>query len=179
MGNSSGVLVIKTKIDTDGYEQDLKELVGITKNASKDASEELGEGITEGVSEASKKTTNKVGTALAGAFTKATGAGKGLLTVVKSIGAIAGKVALAIGAALVVIGVIVAGVLLVAKAVKKIYNENAQFRANIQYIIWAIKQAIESLIEPSLNWISGALVKIVNIVVKIIKYVAVLIKMLT
>lgn len=179
MDNSSGVLVIKTKIDTDGYEKDLDELVDITKKASKDAGEDLGEGIEEGVEEATKKSSNTIGTALAGALAKATGTGKGLLTVIKSIGAIAGKVAIMVGVALAVVGAIVVGVLLIAKAVKKIYNENEQFRSNIQYIIWAIKQAIEQLIEPALKWIGDALINIVNIIVQILKYTAAVIKLIT
>ena len=74
-----------------------------------------------------------------------------------------------------VLGLLVTAGTILGGAFEKAFKENEELKANIQYIVFAVKKALE----PATNAVANVLVGIVNLILKAIQYVAVLIKMLT
>lgn len=68
--------------------------------------------------------------------------------------------------ALGVIGLIIAGLAIVAGAVKKVGEEHKELKEQLQYIIFAIKTALQ----PAIDWFADKLVKIIQFLIKILTY---------
>lgn len=162
-----GHVIIGTELDTKNFEKGLDKLTDIAEGKGEEFAEEMGKG-TEGAS-------GLVGKALTKGLSKATGMSEGLLTTVKALLSVGGKIAVIVGAVAVVGGIILGAIKLITSAIDRLKNNNKQFITDLQYISWAIQQAIA----PALDWIGNIVVKIIKLVMKAIKYVASLIYMLT
>lgn len=150
---------------------------GIGKMASDlgEKGKEVGKEFAEEMSEGASSSSQLINKVLTKGFSKATGVSEGLLTTVKALLSIGGKIAVIVGVVATVVGIIVGAVKLVKMAIDRLKENNKQFITDLQYISWAIQQAIA----PALDWIGNIVVKIIHLVMKAIKYVAALIKMLT
>ena len=142
-----GKLIIKTKIDNSDVDG------GVTKLKAK----------LEGIS---KKISGKFATVLSKGLGKIAEIGGKLGTVFLKVSAGALKIAMSLGVGLGVIGLLVAGAMILAKAFKKVFEENEQLKTNLQYIVFAIGKAIE----PAVNAVADVLAKIINFLIKIIQY---------
>ena len=143
-----GDIVISTILNTLSFEKGLEHLKKLAKNSAKKIAE---------------------------IFTNSMALGKGILGIVtgvlNGIGAILGKLILMSP----ILALITLGGLAVEQAFKKVTEENQQVITNIKYIIFALKQALE----PVINGIANIILKIINFLIKAVQVVAVLIKMIT
>lgn len=139
----AGVLIIKTIIDNSGIDKGLAEVKAKGKLAGTNFSNLLGKGL--------KRALN-LGKGLGKAFTVA------LKSIVK-ISAAIGGIGLLLGGLLVGVGILGLGF-------KKAF-ENEQIKANLDYIKFAITKALE----PAVNRIADIIVKIVNLLFRIMQYI--------
>lgn len=163
----AGTLTIKTVIDNSDVESGLDDIEDIVEEKGTESGSIFSKVFTKAFS--------KIKSGLSGTMSKVASMGTVLLKVVKAIGISAGAVAGIVGAVLLLIGPIIAGVMILVNAFKKVFEENEQVKADLQYIVFAVNTALE----PAVNVVAKVLVNIVNIIIKIVQYVAVLIKMLT
>lgn len=164
---TDGNVIIGTQLDTSEFEEDLDDLEEIA--------EVKGRGTGSVFSRAFSKMTIGIKRTLNGIFSKVSGIAKGLLRTISAITTMAVSLGVGLGGIGILLGVLGAGALILTNAFKKVFEENEQVKANIQYIIWAVGQALQ----PAVDYVSNILVNIVNLVIKAIQFVAVLIKMLT
>lgn len=111
-------------------------------------------------------------TQIAQTFNKAVNFGKGLFGVIGKIGIRFGQILFSAGALTTILGSAGLGALSVAGAFKKVFEENEQIKANIQYIVFALNKALE----PAINAIANIIIKIINLLVRAVQYTAYLIK---
>ena len=145
----AGEIVIKTKLAVEQFEKDFNELVQKAKEKGK-----------------------KAGEVLSTAFNKAVNIGKGLLGVVGKIGLGFAKAVFSAGAITTILSAAGVGAVSLAGALKKVFEENEQIKANIQYLVFAIGKALE----PAINSIANIIVKIINLLFQAVQYTAYLIK---
>lgn len=160
---ADGKVVIETKLDTSGFEDGLDDM-------------ENGSALSQFIGEIKEKLTS-IGIAMQDAIKKAGTGFKGIAKSVLSVGSIItktmGKVILsairfsgALIGALGIIGLLALAFLSVIEAAKKIGEENKQLKADIQYIIFSLKTALQ----PVIDAIANAIVKIINFLITIFKY---------
>ena len=176
----NGKIVVGTKIDTKGIDEGLKEID--KKVTAHDVSQSFNKGLGK-----VKGIIKNLASAIAGIFSKGLsvvgGVIKGIigtigsiLTVVKltiaSIGKAMLKITLAsmgLSATLGVVG-LVAGILV--KAFKKVGEENKELISNIKYLVYVIGEALAPVSNAVANMISQSIKNIINLLAKVITYVA-------
>ena len=144
-----GEIIIKTKLAIKEFEEDLQEVVEEAKEKGREAGEKLSQ-----------------------AFNKAVNIGKGLLGVVGKIGIGFARLIGSAGLVSAILGSAGVGALSLAGALKKVFEENEQIKANIQYIVFALTKALE----PVINAIANIIVRIINLLFQAVQYTAYLIK---
>lgn len=144
-----GEIIIKAKMAIKEFEKDAKDVIEKAKEAGKNA----GEGF-------------------ANAFNKAKDIGKGLLGVVGNIAKGFAKILVSSGMLTTILGGAGLGALSLANALKKVFTENEQLKANIQYLVFAITKALE----PATNSVANIIEKIINLLFQAIQYTAYLIR---
>ena len=165
---ADGKVVIETKLDTTGFENDLDDM----ENSSK---------LSQIIGSIKEKFTS-IGTSIGNAIKKAGTGIKSIAKAVISVGSIIVKTmakvvlsAIGFGVALMtalgIIALLGLAFLSVMEAAKKVGEENAELKANIQYIIFALKTALQPIIDA----IANAIVKIINFLITIFKYVALIV----
>ena len=165
---ADGKVVIETMLDTSGFEDGLDDM----ENGSK---------LSQFIEKIKTKFTS-IGSAMATAIKKAGTGIKGIAKAVIGVGSIIIKTmakvvlsAIGFGAALMaalgVIALLGLAFLSVMEAAKKVGDENAELKANIQYIIFALKTALQPIIDA----IANAIVKIINFLITIFKYIALIV----
>lgn len=169
--NTDGSVVVGTKLDTDEFEDELDDLVDIVEQKG----EESGNSFSEAFGKAGSKIKTKLQNVLTNVFSKVSGVAKGLLKVVTKIAGVITGLGMGLGVTGVILAGLIAGAMILANAFKKVFQENEQVKANLQYIVFAVTKALE----PAVNVVADILVKIVNLIIKAIQYFAVFIKMLT
>lgn len=176
----NGKIVVGTKIDTKGIDEGLKEID--KKVTAHDVSQSFNKGLGK-----VKGVIKNLASSIAGIFSKGLsvvgGVVKGIigtigsiLTVVKvtiaSIGKAMLKITLAsmgMSATLGVVG-LVAGILV--KAFKKVGEENKELISNIKYLVYVIGEALAPVSNAVANMISQSIKNIINLLAKVITYVA-------
>ena len=176
----NGKIVVGTKIDTKGIDEGLKEID--KKVTSHDVSQSFNKGLGK-----VKGVIKGLASSITGIFSKGLsvvgGVVKGIigtigsiLTVVKltiaSIGKAMLKITLAsmgMSATLGVVG-LVAGILV--KAFKKVGEENKELISNIKYLVYVIGEALAPVSNAVANMISQSIKNIINLLAKVITYVA-------
>ena len=154
--DTAGKIVLETVVDKSGFEEGVEDL---DKDSKLDGV--LGKILTKFKSCFTKvgKSAGKIGSG----FTKL---GATITKVMTKIVMSATKFGIAFGVAFGVILLIVGALYLIAQATKKVFDENKQLKADLQYIFFAIKTALE----PVINAIAGVIAKIVAFVIEIFKY---------
>lgn len=147
-----GKVIIGTEIDDSDFEDGIEEM---ENKADKGGS--------------------KVGGAFSRVFSKATSFGKGFLNVVGRIAKSILDITSVAGLIGTILGGATLGALTLRGALQKVFQENEQVKANIQYIVFAINKALE----PAINKVAEIIVKIINLILKAMQYTAYLIKMWT
>lgn len=160
---ADGKVVIETKLDTSGFEDGLDDM-------------ESGSKLSKFI-EVIKDKFTKISTSIGSAIKKAGTGIKGLGKAAASVGSIIVKTmakavisavgfGIALTTALGVIALLALAFLAVIEACKKVGDENKQLKTDIQYIIFAIKTALQ----PVIDAIANVLVKIINFLITILKY---------
>ena len=139
----AGRLIIKTVLDNTGLDKGLAEIKAKGKLAGTNFSNLLGKGLKR-------------------ALNLGKGLGKAFTVVLKSIV----KISAAIGGIGLLLGGLLVGVGILGLGFKKAF-ENEQIKANIDYIKFAILKALE----PAVNRIADVIVKIINLLFKIMQYI--------
>lgn len=176
----NGKIVVGTKIDTKGIDEGLKEID--KKVTSHDVSQSFNKGLGK-----VKGIIKNLASSIAGIFSKGLsvvgGVVKGIigtigsiLTVVKVTIASIGKamiritaMSLGLSATLGVVG-LVAGILV--KAFKKVAEDNKELITNIKYLVYVIGEALAPVSNAVANMISQSIKNIINLLAKVITYVA-------
>ncbi len=176
----NGKIVVGTKIDTKGIDEGLKDID--KKVTAHDVSQSFNKGLSK-----VKGTIKNLASSITGIFSKGLsvvggvikgiiGAIGGILTVVKvtiaSIGKAMLKATLAsmgLSATLGVIGL--AGMVLV-KAFKKVAEANKELISNIKYLVYVIGEALSPVTSAVADMISSKIKNIINLLTKVITYVA-------
>ena len=162
----AGTLIIKAIIDKKKFKKDLKDM----NDDGNESAEQIEKSLKERLS--------MINALITKTYKEAGGGIKGILKVVKLLtgellGAIKGvimgvaKIGVSIGLALGVVALLAGAFLIVMEAIKKVGNENTTMKNDIKYIIFAIKTALQ----PAIDVVAGALVKIINFLITIFKYV--------
>ena len=99
--------------------------------------------------------------------------GKGLTKIVLGIGKTIIKTILGLGSVGALLGGMSVGALILGKAFEKVFENEEQIRANIQYIIFAISKALE----PAIDSVAGFIQKILNLIIQIVRYTALFINL--
>ena len=176
----NGKIVVGTKIDTKGIDEGLKEID--KKVTAHDVSQSFNKGLGK-----VKGVIKGLASSIAGIFSKGLsvvgGVVKGIigtigsiLTVVKVTIASIGKamiritaMSLGLSATLGVVG-LVAGILV--KAFKKVAEDNKELITNIKYLVYVIGEALAPVSNAVANMISQSIKNIINLLAKVITYVA-------
>ena len=176
----NGKIVVGTKIDTKGIDEGLKEID--KKVTSHDVSQSFNKGLGK-----VKGVIKGLASSIAGIFSKGLsvvgGVVKGIigtigsiLTVVKVTIASIGKamiritaMSLGLSATLGAVG-LVAGILV--KAFKKVAEDNKDLITNIRYLVYVIGEALAPVSSAVANMISQSIKNIINLLAKVITYVA-------
>ena len=176
----NGKIVVGTKIDTKGIDEGLKEID--KKVTAHDVSQSFNKGLGK-----VKGVIKNLASSIAGIFSKGlsvvggvikgiVGAIGSIFTVLKlsiaSIGKAMLKITLAsmgMSATLGVVG-LVAGILV--KAFKKVGEENKELISNIKYLVYVIGEALAPVSSAVANMISQSIKNIINLLAKVITYVA-------
>lgn len=176
----NGKIVVGTKIDTKGIDEGLKDID--KKVTAHDVSQSFNKGLGK-----VKGTIKNLASSIVGIFSKGLsvvggvikgiiGAIGGILTVVKvtiaSIGKAMLKATLASMGMSATLGVIgLAGMVLV-KAFKEVAENNKDLITNIKYLVYVIGEALAPVSNAVANMISQSIKDIINLLAKVITYVA-------
>lgn len=176
----NGKIVVGTKIDTKGIDEGLKDID--KKVTAHDVSQLFSKGLGQvkglvknlasSIGNIFSKTVSLVGTVAKGVI----GAIGGIFTVVKlilkSITKSIIKITLAslgLSATFGAVGIVGA---LIVKAFKKVGEENNELIANIRYLVYVIGQMLTPVANSTANMISQSIRNIINLLAKVITYVA-------
>lgn len=167
----AGDIYVQTHVDNEGFEEDLDDLVDMVEDKGDDAGSEFADKFGKGASSIKDKVNNVLTKALA----KATGLGTGLVKTLKIAGVVAGALGASLAIAGVVLGAIATGAIILAEGFKKATTENKELIANLQYIVWAVKQALQ----PAIDFVAKIITHIIQLLIKAFQLVALLIYKLT
>ena len=164
---SDGTLIVKTDIDNSEFEDDLEDLEDMVEDAGEDA----GEGFSKGF----EKKSSKINGILSKLLSKMTGLGRGMTSAITTfITAVVGA-GVSLGAIVGILSIIIGAIYILAKAFVKVFKENEQLKVNIQYLIWAVGQALQ----PAVDAVANVLTFIIKLLVKAVAYTLTLLNMLT
>ena len=109
---------------------------------------------------------------LKNSFKSGLGAAKGVLSIIGVIAKSIFKIGFAIVGITAGIALLISGALILSKAFERVFKENEQIKANLDYMKFALIKALE----PAINAVADVLVKIINFLAKIMQYTAYIIK---
>lgn len=161
---NAGEIIIKMKLATEDFKKQLDE----AKNVVKEKGSEMGNVF----SKIFGKIAPRLKTIVAGVFSKLTSIAGVMLKVVRAIAGGILSLGLGLGVVSALLGGLVVGALILAGAFEKLNVE--QIKVDIQYLIFAIKKALE----PAVNSVANVIQKILNWLVQIIRYTALFISLL-
>ena len=161
---ADGKVVIGTELDTSGFEDGLDDLDKQSKLSKiisklKDKFSQIGSSISNSI--------KKAGTGIAGLVKKITSIGSIIIKTMAKIVTSAVGFGIALTAALGIIAVLSLALLAVEEAFEKVGKENKTLKNDIQYIIFALKTALQ----PVIDAIANVIVKIISFIVTIVKYI--------
>lgn len=161
---ADGKVVIGTELDTSGFEDGLDDLDKGSKLSKilsklKDKFSQIGNSISNSI--------KKAGTGIASLVKKITSIGSIVVKTMAKIVTSAVGFGIALTAALGIIAVLSLALLAVEEAFKNVGEKNKTLKNDIQYIIFALKTALQPVIDAIVN----AIVKIISFIVTIVKYI--------
>lgn len=168
---NAGDIYVETHVDNEGFEDDLDDLVDIVEDKGEDA----GDGFAKKFGDGASGVKDKIENVLVKALAKATGLGNGLVKTLKIAGVVAGALGASLAIAGIVLGALALGVIALGEGFKQAVTENQQMMVNLQYIVWAITQALQ----PAVSFVAKMITNIINLLIKALQLVALLIYKLT
>lgn len=160
---ADGKVVIETELDTSGFEDGLDDMENGSRisqfiNNMKDKFSAVGKAMSDGIA--------KAGTGIKGLAKKIAVVGSVAIKTMAKVLVSAVSFGLALTAALGIVALLGLAFLAIVEAAKKVGEENKTIKNDIQYIVFALTTALQ----PVIDWIANALVKIIQFLITIFKY---------
>ena len=164
----AGKLVIGTEVNDEQFKKDVDDMVDYVEDAGEDAGEEFSDGFE-------KKGSSKLNSILSRIMSKMTGIGRGLSSAIVTLTTAIVGAGVGLGTILGVVGLLVAGIMILAGAFKKVFSENEQLKLEIQFIVYAVRKSLE----PAVNVVANVLEYIIKLLIKAIRFTLSLLNFLT